>query len=70
MPAVRGFRLTVVSPTDLRVQKLEVKRGAYGLGAFAVNKISENQFIGGIVFPITLHPYGRRFVYVRLRVHR
>lgn len=70
MPAVRGFRLTTVSQTDLRLQKLEVKRGAYGLGAFAVNKISESQFIGGIVFPITLHPYRHRFVYVRLRVHR
>ena len=29
------------------MQKIEVKRGTYGLGAFAVNRISNGQFIGG-----------------------
>ena len=32
--------------TTLR-QEIEIKRGAYGLGAFAVNGIRAGQFIGG-----------------------
>jgi hypothetical protein len=50
VPAVRGFRLTPVIDSSTS-QKLEIKRGAFGLGAFAVEGIHKNQFIGGTVFP-------------------
>lgn len=50
IPAVRGFRLRPASPTNPQTQKLEIKRGAYGLGAFAVENIRKDQFIGGTVF--------------------
>jgi len=65
-PAVRGFRLRPASPTNPQMQKLEIKRGAYGLGAFAVEPIRELQFIGGTVFHLTTWAW---FVHVQLRVY-
>jgi hypothetical protein len=50
IPAVCGYKLRPASQTNLRVQKLEIRRGAYGLGAFAVEFIRRDQFIGGTVF--------------------
>lgn len=50
IPAVRGSRSKPASQTNLQVQKLEIRRGAYGLGAFAVESIRKDQFIGGTVF--------------------
>jgi len=50
IPAVRDSRLRPASPTNLQVQKLEIRRAAYGLGAFAVEPIRKDQFIGGKIF--------------------
>jgi hypothetical protein len=50
IPVVRGSRLRPASQTNQQVQKLEIRRGAYGLGAFAVEYIRKDQFIGGTVF--------------------
>jgi hypothetical protein len=38
---------------DLLLQKLEIKRGQFGLGAFAVDRIREDQFIGGTLISFT-----------------
>lgn len=58
-PAVRGFRLSPPLPANLQTQKLEVKRGTYGLGAFAVELIRKDEFIGGTVFSLNLYQHGR-----------
>lgn len=56
--------MTPASRTDPQLQKLEIKRGAFGLGAFAVRKIRKDEFIGGNVFPFALHPCVFPFVHV------
>jgi len=46
--------------------ELEIKRGAYGLGAFAVKPIQKNQFIGEYIGELLPTKYDRREI---LRKH-
>jgi hypothetical protein len=46
-----AHRVSTSQLADNLSQPLEIKRGAFGLGAFAVNKIRIDQFLGG-TFPL------------------
>jgi hypothetical protein len=66
-----AHRMSTSLLADILSQELEIKRGAYGLGAFAVNRIRRDQFLGGtfpfFIFFTSIH---LSISIVNCRVHR
>jgi hypothetical protein len=44
---VFSYRLSYLVSNYATMQEIEIKRGKFGLGAFAVNRILKGGFIGG-----------------------